>query len=104
MKGELLRQKARLFVYRILFAVIMIVVMVMSTAAVHAAQKVNINTATAKELKSISGIGKVLAERIVEYRENEQAYKTVDDLLNVKGIGKATLEKIRDHVTVGEGS
>ena len=50
------------------------------------------------------GIGKVLAERIVEYRENEQAYKTVDDLLNVKGIGKATLEKIRDHVTVGEGS
>ena len=63
----------------------MSVVIVLSAAAVHADEKVNINTATVNELKTIPGIGKVLAELIVEYRENEQAFKTVDDLLNVKG-------------------
>ena len=98
----LMRQRARLLVNSILFIVVMCVVMVMGTVTVHADHNININTATVKELKTISGIGKVLAERIVEYRENEQSFKTVEDLLNVKGIGKATLEKLREHVTVGE--
>ena len=99
-----MRQRTRLFVDSVMFIVVMSVVMVMGAAAVHADHNVNINTATVKELKTISGIGKVLAERIVEYRENVKAFNTVEDLLNVKGIGKATLEKIRDHVTVGEKS
>ncbi len=99
-----MRQRTRLFVDSILFIVVMSVVMVMSAAAVHADHNVNINTATVKELKTISGIGKVLAERIVEYRETERPFDAVDDMLNVKGIGKATLEKIRAHVTVGEKS
>ena len=99
-----MRQRARLLVNSILFIVVMCVVMVMGTVTVHADHNVNINTATVKELKTISGIGKVLAERIVEYRENERSFKTVEDLRNIKGIGKATLEKIRDHVTVGKES
>ena len=99
-----MRKRARWFVDSILFIGIVSVVMIMGTAAVHADHNVNINTATVKELKTISGIRKVLAERIVEYRENVQPFKTVDDLRKVKGIGKGTLEKIRDHVTVGEGS
>jgi competence protein ComEA len=99
-----MRQRTRVVVDSILFIVVMSVVMVMSAAAVHADHNVNINTATVKELKTISGIGKVLAERIVEYRENERPFKTVEDLRNIKGIGKATLEKLRDHVTVGEES
>ena len=99
-----MKQRARLFVDGILFIVIMSVVMAMSAAVVHADHNVNINTATVKELTTISGIGKVLAERIVEYRENERPFKTVEDLRNIKGIGKATLEKMRDHVTVGEES
>lgn len=99
-----MRQRTRLFVDSILFIMVMSVVMVMSAAVVHADHNVNINTATVKELKTVSGIGKVLAERIVEYRENERSFKTVEDLRNVKGIGKATLEKLRGHVTVGEKS
>ena len=99
-----MRQRVKLFVDSILFIAIMSVVIIVSTAVVHAEHNVNINTATVKELKTVSGIGKVLADRIVEYRENERSFNTVEDLRNVKGIGKATLEKIRDHVTVGEGS
>ncbi|MBQ26648.1 MAG: competence protein ComEA [Nitrospiraceae bacterium] len=82
----------------------MSIVMVMSIAAVYADHNVNINTATVEELKPITGIGKVHAERIVEYRENERLFNAVDDLLNVKGIGKETLEKFREHVTVDEES
>lgn len=99
-----MRQRTRLFVDSIMVIVVMSVVMVMSAATVHADHNVNINTATVKELKTISGIGKVLAERIVEYRETERSFKTVEDLRNIKGIGKATLEKIRDHVTVSKES
>ena len=83
--------------------VLMIVsVVALSIAAAYADEKVDINTATVKELKTIPGIGQVIAERIVEYRETERAFSTVDDLLNVKGIGKATLEKIRAYIIVGE--
>jgi len=58
----------------------------------------DLNTATKKELQSIRGIGPVLAERIIAGRP----YKTVDDLLKVKGIGSKKLEKIRAYVVVGK--
>jgi len=57
-----------------------------------------INTATERELRSIRGIGPVLAKRIIAGRP----YKTVDDLLKVKGIGPKRLEKIRAYVGVGK--
>jgi len=101
---ELMRQRVKLFVGSVIFIGLVSVVMVMSAAVAHADHNVNVNTATVNELKTVPGIGKVIAERIVEYRENERAFNTVEDLLNVKGIGKETLEKLRDHVTVGEES
>ena len=58
----------------------------------------DLNTATEKELQSIKGIGPVLAERIIAGRP----YRTVDDLLGVKGIGLKKLEKIRAYVVVGK--
>jgi competence protein ComEA len=58
----------------------------------------DLNTATEKELQSIKGIGPVLAERIIAGRP----YRTVDDLLKVKGIGPKNLEKIRPYVLVGK--
>ena len=58
----------------------------------------DLNTATKKELQSIKGIGPVLAERIIAGRP----YRTVDDLLKVKGIGTKSLEKIRAYVVVGK--
>jgi competence ComEA-like helix-hairpin-helix protein len=59
---------------------------------------VDLNTATGKELQSIKGIGPVLAERIIAGRP----YRTVDDLLKVKGIGPKRLENIRPYFTVGK--
>ena len=58
----------------------------------------DLNTATERELQFIRGIGPVLAERIIAGRP----YKTVDDLLKVKGIGPKRLEKIRAYVVVGK--
>ncbi len=63
--------------------------------------KTNINTATAKELEKLPNIGKVTAARIIEYRQAKGPFKSVQDLDKVQGIGKATLEKLRDLVTVG---
>ncbi len=59
---------------------------------------VDLNTATAKELQSIKGIGPVYATRIIAGRP----YKAIDDLLKVKGIGRKKLEKIRAYFTVGK--
>ena len=60
----------------------------------------NINTASATELETLSGIGEVLAATIVEYRDQNGPFASVDDLLDVSGIGPATLEEIRDQVTI----
>lgn len=61
---------------------------------------VNVNQADAATLASaIVGIGPAKAAAIVAYREEHGPFKTVDDLLLVKGIGEATLEKNRDRLT-----
>ncbi|MEA2573506.1 MAG: competence protein ComEA [Chloroflexia bacterium] len=65
------------------------------------AGKVNINTATAKELEALPGIGTVLAERIVVEREANGPFKTVDDLMRVPGIKEGIMSQLRDLVTVG---
>lgn len=62
---------------------------------------VDINTATEKELESIPGVGPSLAKKIVEYRRTAGSFKKVDELLNVKGIGEKSLEKLRPYVTAG---
>ncbi|HEY3175005.1 MAG TPA: ComEA family DNA-binding protein [Candidatus Polarisedimenticolia bacterium] len=64
---------------------------------------VDINGATVEELMNVPGIGQVIAQRIVEFREKNGPYKAVDDLLKVQGIGERSLAKIRDRVSVGKG-
>jgi len=61
---------------------------------------VNINTATAEELETLPGIGEVTAQRIIDYREANGPFETVEDIQNVSGIGPKTLEGMRDLITV----
>lgn len=63
---------------------------------------VNLNTASAEELTSLPGIGEVLAARIVAYREEHGPFQTLDDIMQVSGIGSKVVEEIRDLVTVGD--
>lgn len=65
-----------------------------------AATLVNVNTASAVELETLPGIGEVLAATIVQYREEHGPFTSVDQLVDVSGIGEVTLEEIRDLVTI----
>ncbi|NUR73666.1 MAG: ComEA family DNA-binding protein [Hamadaea sp.] len=62
--------------------------------------KVNLNTATAAQLDALPGVGPVLAERIVAYRERKGGFRNVGELRQVEGIGDAKFEQIKDLVTV----
>jgi len=61
---------------------------------------INVNTATATELEELPGVGEVIAQAIIDYRTENGPFTSVDQLLDVSGIGDATLEDIRDLVTV----
>lgn len=60
--------------------------------------KVNINTAGLTELQSLSGIGPGKAQSIIEYRNKNGSFNTIEELLNVSGIGEKTFEKIKDKI------
>jgi competence protein ComEA len=68
------------------------------TAAVEA--KVNINTADVKELMKLSGVGRGLAEKIVQYRDAHGPFKKAGDLRKVEGVGDGLLEKNRERIVV----
>jgi competence protein ComEA len=61
---------------------------------------VNVNTAAAEELETLPGIGEVLAQAIIAYRDEQGPFESVDELIEVSGIGEVTLEEMRDLVTV----
>lgn len=62
---------------------------------------VNINTATLEQIQRLPGIGPVLAQRIIDYRDANGPFESVSQLTMVEGIGLKTLEEILDYVTVG---
>lgn len=66
----------------------------------HEQALININTATKAELVSLEGIGEVLADRIIEYRETNGPFQSPQDLLNVHGIGEGKLDAVLDKITV----
>ena len=62
--------------------------------------KIQLNQATVEELQALPGVGPALSERIVTYRNEHGPFKTIDQLIEVKGVGQAKLAKIKDRVTV----
>ena len=66
------------------------------------AQKIDINRAEPWLLQALPGIGEVLGQRIIDYRSENGPFRAIEDLLKVSGIGSATLEQIRELVTVSD--
>lgn len=64
------------------------------------AKKINLNTASASELEEVNGISETLANRIVEYRLENGSFESLEELMEVVGIGIVTYEKIRDSFTL----
>ncbi len=62
--------------------------------------KININKATMEQLNTLPGIGDVKAKSIIDYREKNGGFKTVDELNNIDGIGSKTVDKLRDKVDI----
>ena len=61
---------------------------------------ININTADLEQLKEITGIGNIKAQSIIDYREANGGFKSLEELKNVDGIGDKTFEKIKDQITL----
>lgn len=72
-----------------------------NTRADESLGKININTATKDQLILLPGIGETIAQRIIIYRQENGNFSNIIDLQNVVGIGKQTLSKILDYITVG---
>ncbi|MCC7431119.1 helix-hairpin-helix domain-containing protein [bacterium] len=62
--------------------------------------KLDLNSATLEQLMTLPGVGKVTAQKILDYRRANVSFKKIEDLLEVKGIGKKKLEKIANFVEV----
>lgn len=71
-----------------------------SSAASTQSDLVNINTADAERLATLKGIGPALSQRIIEYREQNGAFKSIDEIKNVRGIGEKKFAAFKDKITV----
>jgi comEA protein len=63
-------------------------------------RKININTELAGDLQLLPGVGEIMAERIIEYREQKGGFQRVDDIKKVKGIGDKKFEQIKEYIVV----
>jgi competence ComEA-like helix-hairpin-helix protein len=96
--------------WRPVFRVGLLVMAILSIATTLPANKkpppapVNLNTATSEELQQVPGIGPVTADKILQMRKSYGAFKSVDDLRAVRGIGPKRLEKMRKYLTVGKAA
>src|SRR5258708_28091779 len=93
-----------LFRFSLLFLLLSLICVpaVLSEKKKPPAKPVNINTATSEELQQVPGIGPATAEKILQMRKSYGAFKSVDDLLAIRGLGTKRLEKMRKYLTVGK--
>ncbi len=72
------------------------------TAVTDGGGLVNINTATVAELDALPGIGPSTAQKILNYRDENGRFNTIEELMNVSGIGEAKFNNVKELITVGE--
>lgn len=70
------------------------------TNEIWESSKISINSATKEELMSLPSIGEAKANAIIEYRKKNGLFKKIEDIKNVKGIGNALYEKIKDYINI----
>ena len=73
---------------------------VSATISPEQSDKININTADVNELILLKGIGEKKAQRIIDYRQTNNGFKKIEDIMEVKGIGQKTYDSIKDKLCV----
>ncbi len=81
-------------------AAVVVCLLCHSVAGAEQAAKVDLNHATLSQLDELPGIGPVIAERIIQFREDNGPFKRREDLMNVPGIGEKTFLKLEERITV----
>ncbi|MCX4193363.1 ComEA family DNA-binding protein [Methylophaga sp. OBS1] len=74
----------------------------LSLGTAFAADKINLNDATAEQLQTLDGVGPATASSIIEYRKANGGFDSVEELTSVKGIGDKKLQSLSDEVTVSQ--
>ena len=83
-----------------LLALVCVLVVGLPATLQAQAKAVNINTASAEQLSLLPRVGAVVAQRIVDFRDKNGRFKSLEDLMLVQGIGEKTFELIRPHITL----
>ena len=91
-------QQVSVFMLALVLSVGLLFPMPWAEAAVG---KIDINSASLEQLEAVKGVGQDIAQNILAYKNDHGAFKTLDDLGNVKGVGKVRLEALRETFTVG---
>ena len=94
------RRMATLAVLAALAATPSLTALTSRTVSAAATEKININTASVKELQKLDGVGRGVAQRIVDYRDANGPFKRTEDLRKVEGVGAATFERNRERIVV----
>lgn len=74
----------------------------LSFGSVYAADEIDLNSATNQELQMLDGIGPATAEAIIEYREANGGFESMDEVQNVNGIGEKKAAQLSEHATISE--
>lgn len=74
------------------------------TVADNQVKKININTATSAELQQLPRVGEKVAQRIIDFRQQNGDFTKIEELMKVKGIGEKMFSSLKDRITVGEGA
>src|SRR6202521_4505512 len=89
-------------IFSVSLSLCLLLLFVSSATKKPPSQPVNINTATSAQLQLVPGIGPSTAEKILQMRKSYGAFKSVNDLMAIRGIGPKRLEKMRKYLTVGK--